>query len=386
MAASVEQFSSLVSRIYGAALDGGLWESTLTALLDALGGHGGALLLAESGSRRFRSTAIGMDGAGVMAYESHYGRMDPVPSMLIAARVGNVFSGSHLATPGEHRRTEFYTDWAKPFGTGDGLFASLTKSDGGLNWFCCNAPLRDEPFATPERMRLLQLLVPHLQQALAAQHRLADAANVTHRALDAYEHMRHGVAWVSPGGKLMHGNSAALDLFRSGSGLSLAADGQLRAGGDEVNASLRRLIGLAASGDGDGIKSAGFLSVRRSHGGSPLAVHVLPVSAEAHCMDGHVPGALLIVVDVDERGESRPEILQDLFGLTRSEAMVATAMLSHGSLEAIAVELGVSLATVRTHLHRVYSKVGVNRQSDLVRVVQTVHADLRQRPHNGFPS
>jgi DNA-binding CsgD family transcriptional regulator len=386
MAASVEQFSSLVSQIYGAALDSDLWEPTLTALLDALGGHGGALLLAEPGSRRFRSTAIGMDGAGVVAYENHYGRIDPVPSMLIAARVGDVFSGSHLASPSEHRRTEFYTDWAKPFGTGDGLFASLTKSDGGLSWFCCSAPLRDEPFATPERMRLMRLLVPHLQQALAAQHRLADAANVTHRSLAAYEHMRHGVAWVSPAGKLMHGNCAALDLFRSGSGLSLAADGQLRARADEVNASLRRLVGLAASGDGDGIKSAGFLAVPRMHGASPLAVHVLPISAETQGMEGSVPGALLIIVDLDGRGQSRPEILQDLFGLTRSEALVATAMLSHGSLEAIAVELDVSLATVRTHLHRVYSKVGVNRQSDLVRVVQTVHADLRQRPHGGFLS
>jgi DNA-binding CsgD family transcriptional regulator len=57
------------------------------------------------------------------------------------------------------------------------------------------------------------------------------------------------------------------------------------------------------------------------------------------------------------------------FGFTRAEARVALAVLNGGRRRAVAAELGVSDATVRTHLGRVFDKTGVRRQAELVQVL-----------------
>ncbi|WP_138472696.1 helix-turn-helix transcriptional regulator [Poseidonocella sp. HB161398] len=66
------------------------------------------------------------------------------------------------------------------------------------------------------------------------------------------------------------------------------------------------------------------------------------------------------------------ETLRAVFGLTRSEALVA-AGISHGlSLREISDELSLSIETTRTYSKRIYSKLGISRQSELVSQVLRV--------------
>jgi DNA-binding CsgD family transcriptional regulator len=48
---------------------------------------------------------------------------------------------------------------------------------------------------------------------------------------------------------------------------------------------------------------------------------------------------------------------------------VLDAVLKVTGIKAMAGMLGVSQATVRTHLHNVFRKTGTNRQSELVKLV-----------------
>jgi DNA-binding CsgD family transcriptional regulator len=57
------------------------------------------------------------------------------------------------------------------------------------------------------------------------------------------------------------------------------------------------------------------------------------------------------------------------FGLTLSELRVMNAIVHIGGVPETAEELGVAETTVKTHLHRVFSKTGTSRQADLVRLV-----------------
>ena len=70
--------------------------------------------------------------------------------------------------------------------------------------------------------------------------------------------------------------------------------------------------------------------------------------------------------------------LRDLFGLTRTEGLVAAALGQGHSIEDIASGMNVSLATVRTHLKRLLAKTGTHRQAEavalLARSVSTVAA------------
>ena len=64
--------------------------------------------------------------------------------------------------------------------------------------------------------------------------------------------------------------------------------------------------------------------------------------------------------------------LVELFGLTGAEARVATALLGADSPREVAAQLGIGLATVRSHLHRLYDKTGTRRQAELVWLLATL--------------
>jgi DNA-binding CsgD family transcriptional regulator len=68
--------------------------------------------------------------------------------------------------------------------------------------------------------------------------------------------------------------------------------------------------------------------------------------------------------------EAHPPLCDDIcnaiYGLTPAEARVAARLLDGRSAPGIAVDLGLSPLTVRTHIKRVFKKVGVRSQSQLM--------------------
>ena len=78
--------------------------------------------------------------------------------------------------------------------------------------------------------------------------------------------------------------------------------------------------------------------------------------------------ALLYIFDPAQSG-SNAEMLQSLFSLTHQEAAVVNKIVQGESLLSAATQLGISRNTARNHLQRAFEKTGVNRQSQLVRLV-----------------
>jgi DNA-binding CsgD family transcriptional regulator len=70
------------------------------------------------------------------------------------------------------------------------------------------------------------------------------------------------------------------------------------------------------------------------------------------------------------------EVLQQLFELTPAEAAVSRALAAGASLEDIAASTGVSVNTVKTHLHHVYSKTSTRRQGELIALIHGSTATL----------
>ena len=118
------------------------------------------------------------------------------------------------------RRSEFYEDWLRPLDIDDGLFVRLT---GGPRPTCLivAAPRRTESFDTPDRVKLVRGLVPHLQQALRMQDKLAALANSTVEMAGALEVVRHGIIIVASEHLVINLNSAAERIFRAEDGLCM---------------------------------------------------------------------------------------------------------------------------------------------------------------------
>jgi DNA-binding CsgD family transcriptional regulator len=92
-----------------------------------------------------------------------------------------------------------------------------------------------------------------------------------------------------------------------------------------------------------------------------------PVRLEGVCFDAFSAcDALVVFVDLESRKRLPHDDLRRLFGLTPSEIRLSELICIGVSPREAAEQLGISEETARTTLKRVFAKVGVSRQSELV--------------------
>lgn len=79
--------------------------------------------------------------------------------------------------------------------------------------------------------------------------------------------------------------------------------------------------------------------------------------------------AVISIIDPMQESPIQSKHLEHLFDLTPSEARVAVGIVTGKEISEIAIQHGVAVGTVRNQLKSVFQKVGVSRQSELVRVI-----------------
>jgi DNA-binding CsgD family transcriptional regulator len=366
--ATLDQFSNLVLDIYDAALDPGLWDQTLKRVFSLAGGNNAALVLYDREKRRSpHIIAANFDPVQKRKYDEYYSRLDPLAFILERSRVGAVVT-SRTVTNETQRRGEFYTDWAHPNETGDTIFVNILAAAGTVCTFMMGHPWCSEPFATPEVLRLVGLLAPHLQRSMQAQLDFGRLTLVKDGALDLVDQWRHGCVLVSLTGSAIYANRAANEIAASRDGLSLGAGG-LKAAQAADDAALQRLIRQACTGNGQGPRSGSRLAISRGSGRKPYTIQVLPLRSSCVCFGGGPAAALILIIDHGAGTHLPPAELRGLYNLTPAEAEVALLVLRGHGLQLVADELRVSLSTVRVHLQRVFEKTGTHRQAELVRLL-----------------
>jgi DNA-binding CsgD family transcriptional regulator len=78
--------------------------------------------------------------------------------------------------------------------------------------------------------------------------------------------------------------------------------------------------------------------------------------------------AAVFVRRIELDGRSYGGMVASAFGLTPAELRVLLAIVELGGVPEASERLGVAETTVKTHLYRVFSKTGANRQADLVKL------------------
>lgn len=361
---TIDKFSELVSSTYRAALDGAAWQGVLTKLVGAVGATTGALIVSRPRSRSLGAVSVGADPTAVAHYHEYYGRLDPIAAALEHAEVGTVLTPSMVVERGQRSRQEFFVDWAFPHGVGDGIFASISRDATMSCSLILAAPDRNAELATPERLRLVRLLVPHLAQAVRMQAVFEATGIERDSALDALDRAAYGVVVLSPDGKPRFANRAALALSARHDGLALDRHG-VRASARAAQVELQALIARVGRGGG-----AGIVRVPRPSGRRAFVVLALPLTRPHRAQLGALPPSVLVAIaDPDCQARLPADVLEELFDLTAAEAAVAIEILGCDGLQAIADRLGVTLSTIRVHLQRVFEKTGVHRQAELVRLL-----------------
>ncbi|MDO8071086.1 LuxR C-terminal-related transcriptional regulator [Janthinobacterium sp. SUN176] len=199
-----------------------------------------------------------------------------------------------------------------------------------------------------------QELLPHLQRALCLQQRLREAQLASHCALAALDAMGAAVL-------VLDGNLALRFATPAGHALHAA---QLEHAAPPALVRAVRLV-IASAG---GTAQCQSLRLPRKQQ-APLALTVTPLA------DCQPTCALLIARDPTKTCTSVPALRQ-LFDLTQAEAQVGKALAQGATIEEIAAQGGISVNTVKTHLHHTYLKTDTRRQGELIALIHGATAHL----------
>ena len=91
----------------------------------------------------------------------------------------------------------------------------------------------------------------------------------------------------------------------------------------------------------------------------------LPISASTI---GMMPAALVYIRDASSKSLASEVVTKQLFNLTKAETALAMELANGLSLEEAAEVLNIRRNTARAHLRSIFSKTGVRRQTELVRI------------------
>ena len=100
----------------------------------------------------------------------------------------------------------------------------------------------------------------------------------------------------------------------------------------------------------------------------PLQVHVKPVGVPQPDYGARHVAALVLIVEPGSQRRIDPAVVATTLGLTPPESQVAVLLAEGKSVGDIAQATGLSKHTLYWHLQRIYQKLSISRQVDLVRL------------------
>jgi DNA-binding CsgD family transcriptional regulator/PAS domain-containing protein len=355
--------STLIGLIYDCALDPSRWDEALAHIKDALDCQNVVLHLSDLRRNRVLiQRNVGLEPYWLEQFAKHvpelHALLPPQPALdeprVLSRHNADVVLGV----------SPFVRDWLRPQGIADVMQLFLIHTPSrfsglGLAWSDRHG------FVTDRDLELACLLLPHLRRAVTISDVL-DARTIERaRMAEALDALRCAVVMTDARGAILHANNSAERMLRNG-GPVQDTGGVLQARDPSAAAELRAAVKLAAR-DGADLGKAGLAISLTEPGMPPVFAHVLPLtSGDLRTPQPEAVAAVFISTPPDEQDGAAAAAAA--FELTRAETRVLASLLAGATLAETAVALGIAPSTAKTHLDNIFSKTGVTRQADLMRL------------------
>ncbi|RGE43699.1 LuxR family transcriptional regulator [Comamonas testosteroni] len=360
---SAENFSQLVGALYVAATDVDAWKDFLELFRLQIGGNYGSLIVRDTLGDHIGWVISAANTRRTLLQHDPYGYCSPLRDMP----QGTVVTMAEWLPEREWRACRYYTDWCKHVDVFHIIALDIETDDGCCYGLRATRPEHAAPFG-PREKALMTLLHPHLKRAL----KMHLALNRDRQLISLYgratAQLMVGVVILDQNGMVIETNPAATTILNSGDGLRVK-DGALEAAYANDNRKLQRLIRDALIHPQDQIRAmTEGMSVGRQSGQLNWGVVVQNISPDEWTEGKQRPSVAVFVRDTTGRSDPPVKLAQQLFQLTPAETALAIQLANGLSLDEAAQELNIRLNTARAHLRSIFSKTGVRRQTELVRL------------------
>lgn len=301
---------------------------------------------------------------GQLAYVSYYRNMTPFSEQPL----DRVFTQRDVMTDEEWIATDYYQESCKHQNVFHVMGADISTEHEGLFRLRITRPESEPAFDDKDKI-LCQMLLPHIRRALFVRSMLGRSESIGNLYADAINRLSVATILLNDKGVVQKLNDYAQNLLDTADGLKLVGD-RLEASYPSDNKELQKRIRDAfdASERGERI-GAEPLSVTRPSGEVNLGI-VFEAIPDAGWLDDKDRGTLLLYVrDAVNKSSVSSAVAKELFDFTPAETTLALELANGLSLEDAAEKLGIMRNTARAHLRAIFSKTGVRRQAELVRVM-----------------
>jgi DNA-binding CsgD family transcriptional regulator len=374
-----EELFDFIESVYDAALDPSQWTGIVARCAAFVGSPAASLYSRDALIKSVDVTCqVGLDPRFVQSYANTYTKLDPAVTSYLFAKIGEPIATASVMPYSEFLETRLYREWGHPQDFADAANTLLERTTTSTSFLIVFRHHCDG-LVDSEVRRRLKLIVPHIRRALligkSIELKRTEAATFT----DALDAISAGMFLVEKSGRIVHANLAGHMLLNESQVLR-AVGGRLVANDPATNQALLEIFVSAARGDmAMGVKGVAAPLVARN--GERYIAHVLPLTSGARRETGmtHAAVAAVLVRKATLKTTyAAPEAIAKAYRLTASELRVLLAIVEIGGAIEVADALGVTEATVRTHLARLYAKTGTRRHADLVKLVAGFVNPLRE--------
>ena len=372
-------YERILTSLYDAMLDDTHWPATSALIDEACGITSNCLLVGEGPPDDLRVLTVGLYYRGQRhedlerEYLEVYHPIDERIPRFRQLPDSHLVHVKDLYTAEELKTSPTYNEILLRSQYQNGLNVRLDGPDTSHISWGLGDPVASDGWGSSE-IATIKRLLPHIRQFIRVRQALvrAEAHETTVTAL--LDNPRIGVLHLDRRGQIIAVNDRARSILRHGDGLS-DRDGVLlgaRNPDDQL-----RLEGLVASAlpVGGAIAVSGSMLLGRSSGLPPFVVHVKPVAVPQPDYGARHVAALVLIVEPGSQHRIDPGLVARTLGLTPMESRVAAGLAEGRSVDEMAGAMGNTKHAVYWHLQRIYRKLSISRQTELVRLVLPL-ADL----------
>ncbi|APG62687.1 hypothetical protein LPB140_07660 [Sphingorhabdus lutea] len=371
---SLEAFDATISDIYEAALNPAHWDVALTAIASNFAPMNAdvGMLLWERVSPpagRFLG-ATGVNEFARQGFLSFFAGQTPWSIAGHNLPVGAVAFSDNIVPREQFKQSPFYQDFLKNWGIEIGVISCLDRIGSDHLGVCFAGTAM---YDMTDLTRNMRRLVPHLQRAARISRRIGEADLRAANAEAALNQSPSAIFCLGSNLELLHANHAAEKIL-SNENFFIVVDNKLRANRPEMHG---RLTTLAQSAEDDAVQeSARAVSLQFERDGLPqfYALAMIVDATKGHSFEGSIDGMKIMIVGGAQHNMSLETMdhLRSWFDLTPAEARLAAWISTGGNIEDFVRMRGVSINAGRFLLKAIFSKTGVNRQSELVALLHEV--------------
>jgi DNA-binding CsgD family transcriptional regulator len=363
------EFSHLVGQIYDASLGPEQWPTVLERVGSYLRVTAVNLFSQDALKKSANVFHVqGIEPSYIQSYLDQYIKLNPVFPTALFFDVGRIITDDDVLPRSQLYETRFFKEWVIPQGFVDSLATILEKSAVSCAVFSVLRHQRDG-LVDEDMRRRMELIVPHIRRSILIG-KVIDLHKVDAAALaDTLDGFAAGMFLVDANARILHANAMGHTLLADGRVIRPEGP-RLGAADSKAEGALRQAVVAAESGD-VAIGAHGLAIALSGPEGRRYLAHVLPLTAGTRRQAGaqYSAVAAVFVQEATVHASTPFEAIAEHFRLTPAELRVLCAIVTVGGVPETAPVLGISEATVKTHLQHVFVKTGTKRQADLVKMV-----------------